>query len=270
MSTTIAQTAVVDPRAKLGNNVRIGHFCVIGPEVSIGDNTIIEDHAVVCGMTSIGEDNHIFHGCVIGSAPQDTSYTDAPTRVEIGHGNTFREHCTVNRGTEKEVGLTRIGDNNFFMIGTHIAHDCVLGDRIVIANNSLLGGHVHIGNDVTISGGVAVHHFASIGQLSFVGGLSRVLQDVPPFMIADGNPARPRAANVVGLKRHDYPKEDIEVLSRAYKLLYRSRVGIETARGELFGGGPIRPVLKHLFDSIDHTVGGRNGRGRDRRRSIAA
>jgi UDP-N-acetylglucosamine acyltransferase len=269
MSTMIAHSAVVDPRAKLGKNVRVGHFCVIGPDVTIGDNTEIDEHVIICGVTSIGEDNRFFPGCVIGSAPQDTSYKDQPTRVEIGHGNTFREYCTVNRGTEKEVGLTRVGDNCFFMIGTHIAHDCVLGDRIVIANNCLLGGHVHVGNDVTISGGVAVHHFASVGQLSFVGGISRVLQDIPPFMVADGNPARPRSANTVGLKRHDYPQEDIEVLSHAYKLLYRSRIGIENARTELMGSGPIRPVIKHLFNFIDNTIGGRNGRGRDRRRNVA-
>jgi UDP-N-acetylglucosamine acyltransferase len=269
MSTAIAQTAVVDPRAKLGKNVRIGHFCVIGPGITIGDDTLIEDHVVISGITSLGEENHVFPGCVIGAHPQDTSYQDSPTRVEIGHGNTFREHCTVNRGTEKEEGVTRVGDNNFFMIGTHIAHDCNLGDRIVIANNGMLGGHVHVGNDVTIAGGVGVHHFASIGQLSFIGGMSRILHDVPPYMIVDGQPSRPRSVNVIGLKRHDYPQEDIEVLTAAYKLLYRSRVGIERARTELFSRGPIRPVLKHLFDFIDHTCGGRHGRGRDRRRKAA-
>jgi UDP-N-acetylglucosamine acyltransferase len=269
MSTVIAQTAVVDPRAKLGRNVRIGHFCVIGPDVTIGDGTKIEDHVVISGVTSLGEDNHVFPGCVIGAHPQDTSYRDTPTRVEIGHGNTFREHSTVNRGTEKEEGVTRIGDNNFFMIGTHIAHDCRLGDRIVIANNGMLGGHVHVGNDVTIAGGVGIHHFASVGQLSFIGAMSRVLHDVPPYMIVDGQPARPRAANSVGLRRHDYSPDDIAVLTKAFKLLYRSRVGIENARGELLGSGPIRPVLKHLFDFIDHTSGGQKGRGRDRRRKAA-
>ena len=269
MSTVIAQTAVVDPRAKLGKNVRIGHFCVIGPNVSIGDNTLIEDHVVISGHSSLGEDNHVFPGSVIGAHPQDTSYQDSPTRVQIGHGNTFREHTTVNRGTEKEEGVTRVGDNNFFMIGTHIAHDCSLGDRIVIANNGLLGGHVHVGNDVTISGGVAIHHFASIGQLSFIGGMSRILHDVPPYMIVDGLPSRPRGVNVIGLKRHDYPQEDIDVLSLAYKLLYRSRIGADAAMSQLLSSGPIRPVLKHLFDFIDHTCGGRYGRGRDRRRKAA-
>jgi len=128
---------------------------------------------------------------------------------------------------------------------------------------------VHVGNDVTIAGGVGVHHFASIGQLSFVGGMSRVLHDVPPYMIVDGQPARPRSVNTIGLKRHDYPQEDIDVLTTAYKLLYRSRVGIEVARTDLLNREPIRPVLKHLFDFIDHTVGGRHGRGRDRRKKAA-
>lgn len=269
MSTVIAKTAVVDPRARIGANVRIGHFCVIGADVSIGDNTRIEDHVVISGVTRIGEDNHIFPGCVIGAHPQDTSYQDTPTRVEIGHGNTFREHCTVNRGTEKEEGVTQVGDNNFFMIGTHIAHDCNLGDRIVMANNVMLGGHVHVGNDVTIAGGAGVHHFASVGQLSFIGAMSRVIHDVPPYMIIDGQPCRPRSVNTVGLKRHDYPTEDIEVLTSAYKLLYRSRVGLEVARTELLSKGPIRPVLKHLFDFLEHTSGGRQGRGRDRRRKVA-
>ncbi len=269
MSNLIAQTAVVDPRAKLGCNVRIGHFCVIGPDVTIGNDTMIEDHVVISGVTQLGEGNHVFPGCVLGAHPQDLGYRDTPTRVEIGDGNTFREQCTVNRGTEKEDGLTRIGDNNYFMIGTHVGHDCKIGDRIVIANNTMLGGHVHIANDVTIAGGVGVHHFASIGQLSFVSAMSRVLHDVPPYMIVDGQPSKPRAANVVGLKRHDFPAEDIAAVTAAYKLLYRSRVGIECAREQLLGAGPIRPVLRHLFDFLDHTSGGRHGRGRDRRRKAA-
>lgn len=269
MSANIAQTAVVDPRARIGKNVRIGHFCVIGPEVSVGDGTHIEDHVVISGAATIGEENHLFPGVIIGAHPQDISYRDTPTCVEIGDGNVFREHCTVNRASEKEDGVTRIGDNNYFMTGTHIAHDCKLGDRIVIANNGMLGGHVHIGNDVTIAGGVGVHHFASIGQLSFVGAMSRVLHDVPPYMVVEGQPTRPRCVNVVGLKRNDYCPEDIRVLSDAYKLLYRSRVGVEAAREQLFGSGPIRPVLKHLFDFLEHSSGGRHGRGRDRRRKAA-
>jgi UDP-N-acetylglucosamine acyltransferase len=265
MGVKIAQTAVVDPRAQLGKNVRIGHFCVIGPDTVIGDGTLIEDHVIISGVTSIGHDNHIFPGVVIGSHPQDTSYRDTPTRVEIGDENVFREHCTVNRATEKEDGVTLVGNNNYFMTGTHIAHDCVVGDRIVIANNAMLGGHVRIGNDVTVAGGVGISHFASVGQLSFVSAMSRVLHDVPPFMIVDGSPTKPRAVNVIGLKRHNYSHDDIRVLTKAFRLLYRSRVGVETARQELFSQGPIRPVLSQLFECLDHSGGGAHGRGQDRR-----
>ncbi|QDT05938.1 Acyl-[acyl-carrier-protein]--UDP-N-acetylglucosamine O-acyltransferase [Rubripirellula lacrimiformis] len=269
MSSTIAQTAVVDPRAKLGRNVRIGHFCVIGPDVTIGDDTTIDSHCVISGNTSIGEENHFFSGCVIGTHPQDTGYRETPTCVQIGHGNTFREHCTVNRATEKEDGITRVGDNNYLMTGVHVAHDCKLGDRIVIANNGMLGGHVHVFNDVTIAGGVGVNHFASIGQMSFVSAMSRVLHDVPPYMIVDGQPAKPRAVNSVGLKRHDFPDDDIQVLTKAYRLIYRSRVGIEEARRELLETGPIRPVLKHLFDFLDYAGAGKHGRGRQQRKKAA-
>jgi len=269
MNTKISKAEVVDPRAKLGSGVHVGHFCVIGPDVTIGDNTLLEDHVVIAGITQIGSDNHFFPGCVVGAPPQDTGYQNAPTRVEIGDGNTFREHCTVNRATEKQDRVTRIGNHNYLMTGTHVAHDCLLGDRIVIANNAMLGGHVRIGNDVTFGGGVGVNHFASIGQLSYVSAMSRVLHDVPPFMIVDGQPARPRACNAIGLKRHDYPADDVAVLTNAFKLLYRSRVGIEAARAELFGAGPIRPVLKHLFDCIDHSASGAKGRGLDQRRKAA-
>ena len=269
MSTQIAQTAIVDPRAKIGRNVQVGHFCVIGPDVTIGDNTRLENNVVMAGVVRMGEDNHIFSGCVIGSEPQDTSYRDTDTCVEIGDGNTLREHCTVNRATEKEDGVTRIGDNNYLMTGTHVAHDCKLGDRIVIANNAMLGGHVHVGNDVTFAGGVGVNHFATIGQMSFISAMSRVLHDVPPFMIVDGQPAKPRAINSVGLKRHDYPSDDVRVLTDAYKLLYRSRVGLESAKTELLSRGQIRPVLIHLFDFLDQAAGGIHGRGRHHRKKAA-
>ncbi|TWU67559.1 MULTISPECIES: acyl-ACP--UDP-N-acetylglucosamine O-acyltransferase [Crateriforma] len=267
MGAQIEKTAAVDPRAELGPNVRIGHFCVVGPDVKIGEGTVIEDHVTIKGHTSIGRDNHIFAGCVIGTHPQDKSYRGTNTRVEIGDGNTFRELCTVNRASEKEDGVTRVGDSNYFMTQSHIAHDCKLGDRIVAANNCMIGGHVHIGNDVTIAGGVGIHHFVSVGQLSFIGAMSTVLHDVPPYMIVEGANARPRCVNVVGLKRNDYPQDDINVLNQAFRLLYRARVGVDAARDELLSIGPIRPVLRHLFDHLEHTGGGRHGRGRDRRKA---
>jgi len=269
MSVVIAQTAVIDPRARLGKDVRIGHFCVIGPDVTIGDRTRIEDHVIISGVTSIGNDNQFFPHCSIGSHPQDVSYRNSPTRVEIGNGNVFREQVTVNRASEKEDGTTRVGDHNYFMTGAHLAHDSQVGSRIVMANNVMIGGHAHVGDDVTIAGGAGIHHFASVGRLSFVGAMSRVLRDVPPFVIVEGYDAQPRCINSVGLKRHDYATEDIEVLNKAFKLLFRKKVGIEAAREEMFATGPIRPVLRDLFDSLDLTVAGRMGRGRDRRKKVA-
>ncbi|MEL6894640.1 MAG: acyl-ACP--UDP-N-acetylglucosamine O-acyltransferase [Planctomycetota bacterium] len=269
MTANIAPTAVVDPAAKIGNNVSIGHFCVIGPNAEIGDDTTLENHVTVIGHSKIGQRNHLFQNVVIGAQPQDVSYQGTDTRVEIGDDNIFREHCTVHRATEKEDGLTRIGHNCMFMCNTHIAHDCKLSDRIVIANNTMLAGHVHVQNDATISAGIGVHHFVSIGCFSFVGAMSRILQDVPPYMLVEGTPAKVRCANIVALRRNEYPAEDVRLVTEAYKLLYRSRVGAAAAKELLLAGGPMRPVLKHLFDFLEVSHSGRHGRGRDQRRKAA-
>lgn len=269
MSVTIADTAVVDPRAKLASGVRIGHFTVIGPGVTVGRNTIVENHVTLCGNTKIGENNRIFPGAVLGGDPQDLGYQGSDTRVVIGDGNIIREYVTINRGSEKEEGITQLGDNNFLMSHVHLGHDVSVGDRVVMANNVMIGGHCHIGNDITIAGGVGINQFTTVGSLSFISALSRVLHDVPPFMIVEGQPSKPRCVNSVGLKRHGYSAEDIEVLHAAYKLLYRSRIGVEPAREQLMNSGPIRPVMRQLFDFLDHSCGGRHGRGRDRRRKAA-
>ncbi|WP_153555702.1 acyl-ACP--UDP-N-acetylglucosamine O-acyltransferase [Roseimaritima sediminicola] len=267
MSTNIASTAAVDPKAIIDDDVQIGHFCVIGPNVRIGRGSVLANHVTVTGNTTIGEDNQFFQGAVIGEAPQDLSYRGEPTWVEIGHANVFREGVTINRATTKEDGYTRVGNNCYLMAGAHVAHDCSLGDRVTMANNTMLGGHVHIHNDVTISGGVGVSQFASIGCFSFVGAMSRVLHDVPPYMLVEGSPARPRCANVVALKRNNFSSDDIKALQSAFKLLYRSKVGQDEAAQLLLGSGPIRPVLKNVFDFLEHSRGGRHGRGRDRRRA---
>jgi UDP-N-acetylglucosamine acyltransferase len=269
MSVVIAPTAVVDPKANLGKDVRIGHFCVIGPDVTIGDRCRIEDHVSIIGVTRMGNDNQVFSHCSIGSHPQDVSYRASPTRVEIGDGNVFREQVTINRASEKEDGVTRVGNQNYLMTGTHIAHDCNVGNRIVMANNCMIAGHAHIHDDVTIAGGAGIHQFVSVGTLAFVGAMSRILQDVPPYVIIEGYDAKPRCINTVGLKRHDYHEDDIAVLTQAFRLLYRQRIGIEPSRAEMFKTGPIRPVLRHLFDSLETTCGGRAGRGRDRRKKAA-
>jgi UDP-N-acetylglucosamine acyltransferase len=269
MSAQIAATAVVDPRAKIGPGVHIGHFCVIGPGVKIGRDTIIENHVTLCGNTTIGEGNHIFPGAVIGAEPQDLSYQGTDTQVIIGDGNIIREYVTINRASEKEAGVTEVGDNNFLMAHVHLGHDVRVGDRVTMANNVMVGGHVHIGNDITIAGGVGVNQFASIGSMSFVSALSKVLHDVPPFMIVDGCPARPRCVNAIGLKRNGYSEDDVRVLQTAYRLLYKDLVGAEVARDRMLGSGPIRPVLRQLFDFMDESRTGRHGRGRDQRRKAA-
>lgn len=269
MSVNIAPTAAVDPRAKIDSDVQIGHFCVIGPDVTIARGTRLENNVTLMGHVDIGEDNHIFPNVVLGAHPQDLSYRNSPTRVEIGNSNTIREGVTINRGSEKEDGITRLGNQCYLMANVHIAHDCKVGDRVIMANNVMLGGHVHIHNDVTISGGVGIHHFASIGSFAFVGGLSRVLLDAPPFMMCDGIPAKPRCINIVALKRNNFPADDIKLISEAYKLLYRSKVGFEAARELLLARGPMSPCLKALFDFLEHQRGGNHGRGRDRRKKAA-
>jgi UDP-N-acetylglucosamine acyltransferase len=265
MPTIIAHTAVVDPRAELDDDVRIGHHCVVGANVKIGRGTRLENSVTLTGHTSIGRDNRFFPGCVIGGEPQDLSYQGSPTQVIIGDGNVFRECVTVNRGTEKDEGTTRIGHNCYFMANSHVAHDCIVDDRVIMANTVMLGGHVRVEHDATLSGGVAVHHFASIGCYAFVSGLSRVLQDIPPFMLAEGFPARPRCVNVVALKRKNFSTPSIRAISEAHKLLYRSKVGVKHAREILQGNGALIPELETLFAFIDESNLGKHGRGRDRR-----
>ncbi len=185
----------------------------------------------------------------------------------IGDSNVFRESVTVNRGTEKEEGITRIGSGCYLMTCAHVAHDCHVEDRVIMANTVMLGGHVHVQHDATLSGGVAVHHFASIGCYSFVSGLSRVLQDVPPFMLAEGFPARPRCVNIVALKRKNFDNEAIKAISEAHKLLYRSKVGVKHAREILAANVDLIPELQTLFEFIDNSNLGRPWSRRDRRKA---
>lgn len=267
MSVIIAHTAVVDPRAQIAEGVRIGHFCVIGPHVRIGAGTHLENHVTVIGNTTIGQHNHIFPNVVIGAEPQDLSYQGSPTQVLIGDGNVIREGVSINRATEKEDGCTSIGDHCYLMAYSHVAHDCRLSDRIVLANNVMLGGHVHIENDAILSGGVAVHHFASIGAYCFISGLSRVKQDVPPYMLAEGSPARPRTVNIVGLKRNGFSSDEIRVITETFKLYYRQAIGIEETRRLMTSCGPIQPSLLRLLDFLETQTTGKNGRARELRKA---
>ena len=267
MQHKIASTAVVDPQAELDADVEIGPFCLVGPQVRIGRGTQLLNHVTLTGRVELGRFNRVYPYTAIGSEPQDLSYRGADTRVVIGDYNIIRESVTIHRGTEKEAGLTQIGDRNFIMAGCHVAHDCKLGDSIILANATLLGGHVHIANDAVLSGSVVVHHFVSIGSYSFVAGLSRVLHDVPPYMLVEGVPAWPRCVNLVGLKRHGFSQEDSRGLAEAHRLLYRERVGLDHAREMLRAHQLLAPPVNQLFDFIQQQPAGRHGRGRERRRA---
>jgi UDP-N-acetylglucosamine acyltransferase len=267
MATHVENSAVVDPRAELDDDVWVGPFCVIGPKVRIGRGTQLINSVTVMGRVTIGRNNRIFPGAVIGGEPQDISYRGSDTAVVIGDGNVIREGVTINRGTEKETGVTTLGSDSFIMAGCHIAHDCWVGSRVIMANATLLGGHVHVQDDATLSGGVAVHHFTTIGSFSFTGGLSRVLHDVPPYMLAEGNPSRPRCINIVALKRNDFSSETIRALAEAHRLIYRSKVGLETARELLRANDELVPDVNHLIRLLQIKKGGRMGRGRDQRRA---
>ncbi len=259
--------ACVDPRAQLADDVEIGPFCVIGPHVTIGPGTRLENHVTIKGHVTIGRHNHIHANAVIGGEPQDISYRGSDTRVVIGDHNIIRESVTINRGTEKEDGVTTVGSHGYFMACVHIAHDCRIGDRVIIANNTMLGGHVHVHDYASLSGGVGVHHYATIGSFSFVSPLSRVLHDVPPYMLVEGFPCRPRCINVVALKRNNFSSEVIHALSEAHRLLYRAKVGLDHAREILRSNGHLCPQVNHLLGYAQGQHEGRHGRSRDIRRA---
>jgi len=260
-------TAVVEPAARLGAGVVVGPYCVVSGRSVVGRGTVLANHVTLMGDVTIGERNRIFANCVIGGDPQDISYRGTNTRVEIGDDNVIREGVTINRGSEKEGGLTSVGSSNYLMACCHVAHDCRIGDHVVIANGTLLGGHVRVHSRASLSGVVAVHHWATIGGYSFVAGLSRVLHDVPPFMLAEGSPARPRCINVVALKRGGFPQETIEAIAEAHRLLYRAKVELEAAREILRSQGRLPPPVVELIDFLGRQREGRHGRARERRRA---
>jgi UDP-N-acetylglucosamine acyltransferase len=267
MASLIAHNASIDPRAEIDDEVEIGAFCVVGPQVRIGRGTKLESHVTLMGRVTIGQNNHIFPGAVIGGHPQDISYRGSDTEVVIGDHNVIREGVTINRATEKEEGVTSIGSDNFLMACSHVAHDCRLGDRIIMANAVLLGGHVRVHDHASFSGAVAVHHYTTIGSYSFIAGLSRVLHDVPPFMLVEGQPTRPRCINVVALKRNNFAPEAIECLAEAHRLLYRSKVGLDHAREILRSNGRIVPQVTELLSFVQQQQEGKHGRSRERRRA---
>lgn len=224
----IAGTAVVSPQAKLGDNVKIGPFCIVEDDVAIGAGTILDSHVVVKRFTSLGENNHLHAGVVLGSDPEDKNFSGARSYLKIGNRNIFREHSTASRGTPPE-STTVIGDDNYIMIGVHVAHNCQLGDNIVVCNNCSLAGYVAVGDGAFLSGGVVVHQFSKIGRLAMIGGNTRVNLDVPPFLLTSDFNVTAKGLNLVGLKRAGFGADAIRQLKQAYRILYRSGLPLNEA-----------------------------------------
>jgi len=227
---SIHPTAIVESGAQLGENVCIGAHTIVRSQVRIAEGTTIGPHCVIEGRTTIGRDNRIFQFNSIGAVPQDKKYAGEPTELTIGDRNTVREFCTFNLGTAQDAGVTRIGSDNWIMAYVHIAHDCQVGDRTTLANNTTLGGHVHLGDWVTVGGLTGIHQFVKVGAHVMVGFGSAVSQDVPPFMLVDGNPLAVRGFNVEGLRRRGFDAPRIAAVKQMHKLLYREGKTFEQAR----------------------------------------
>ncbi|AVY92663.1 MULTISPECIES: acyl-ACP--UDP-N-acetylglucosamine O-acyltransferase [Microvirgula] len=233
---SIHPTALIDPAAQIDTDVEIGAYAVIGPHVSVGKGSKIGHHTVVEGHTRIGENNTVFPFASLGQAPQDKKYAGEETRLEIGNGNTIREFCTLNLGTVQDVGVTRVGNDNWIMAYVHIAHDCQVGDHCILANNATLAGHVTLGDWVVLGGLTALHQFCHVGAHAMTAGGSIVVQDIPPYVMAAGNHASPVGINSEGLKRRGYSAEAIKAIRMAYKQLYRNGLSFDDAKAQIAKG----------------------------------
>ncbi len=224
----IHATAIVSPSATIGEGTEIGPYCIIGDHVSIGENCWLQHHVTIMGPTKIGRENQFYSYACIGQRSQDLKYSSEPTYLEIGDRNNFREFSTVHRATA-ESNATRVGNDGNFLSYSHIAHDCVVGDHVIFSNNGTVAGHVEVGDYANIGGLTAVHQFCRVGAHAITGGCSKIVQDVPPFFIADGNPAEIRGVNAVGLERRGYSPEQLKTLKECYRLLYRSNLNVKQA-----------------------------------------
>jgi len=250
MAVNIHPTAQVAPGAELGDGVEVGAYAVIGPDVQVGANTRIGPHAVIQGPTRIGADNVIFQFASVGSAPQDKKYKGEPTRLEVGDRNVIRECVTLNRGTTKDQGVTRIGNDNLFMAYAHVAHDCQVGNQCVLANNATLGGHVHLGDWVIMGGLSAIHQFCKVGAHAFIANNAAVTRDVPPYVMTVGQPAGAHSVNSEGLKRRGFTPEQIRNIRNAFRLLYRSGLKLADATAQLEALAREQPEIKLIVEFL--------------------
>jgi UDP-N-acetylglucosamine acyltransferase len=255
----ISPLAVVDPKASLAEDVEVGPFCTIGPDVVIGPGTRLLSHVAIMGRVTLGRDNILYPNVVLGGPPQDKKYKGEPTRLEIGDGNILREAVTIHIGTPNGTGCTRIGSHNMFMVNVHLGHDVQLGDNCILANNVMIAGHVSVGDNVAMMGGVGVHHFVRIGEYSFVGGMSRIHHDVPPFCKIDGADEI-RGLNQVGLKRAGFPEQDIEALEQAYRKLFFREKPFSVAMAEFDLNNGLNTHVRRMVEFLRERDMGRQGR----------
>ncbi|CAD6530773.1 Acyl-[acyl-carrier-protein]--UDP-N-acetylglucosamine O-acyltransferase [Paraburkholderia metrosideri] len=252
----IHPSAIVEEGAVIGARVRIGPYCCVGADVEIGEGSVLKSHVVVNGHTRIGRDNVIYPFATIGEDNQDLKYAGEPTLVEIGDRNRIRESVTIHRGTVQGGGLTKVGNDNLLMVNAHVAHDCVIANHCILANNATLGGHVTIDDYVIVGGMCAVHQFCTIGAHVMVGGCSGIAQDVPPFIMAQGNHASPNGVNTTGLQRRGFSQEAIQAIRRAYKVLYRSGKTLEEAKPEIAEIASSHAEVQMFYDFLSRSTRG--------------
>jgi len=252
----IHPSAIVHPRARLGENVSIGAYSMVGEHVEIGEATRVGPHVVIEGHTRIGKDNRIFQFCSLGAAPQDKKYADEPTRLEIGDGNTIREFCTLNCGTAQDAGVTRLGNDNWVMAYVHLAHDCQIGDHTIFANNAQLAGHVHVGDYAILGGFTGVHQFVRIGAHSFTAIATVLVHDLPPYVMAAGDSAKPYGINTEGLRRRGFSSAALAGIKRAYKTLYKSSLTLDQAKAQLAEQAKTCAEISLLADFLQSSTRG--------------
>ncbi|MEE4161284.1 MAG: acyl-ACP--UDP-N-acetylglucosamine O-acyltransferase [Woeseiaceae bacterium] len=252
----IHPTAIIADSAVVADDVEIGAYSIIGDHVEIGSGSRIGSHVVINGPTVIGRDNRIYQFASIGDDPQDKKYADQPTRLEIGDGNTIREFCTISRGTVEDEGVTRLGSNNWIMAYVHIAHDCVIGDNTIMANNATLAGHVHVGDWVIFAGFSGAHQFCKIGAHAFMGMYAGANRDIPAYVTCSGTPATPRGINSEGLKRRGFSEAQIRNIKNAYRLVFRKGKKLAEAVEELTALVDEQPELRLFLDSLTQSERG--------------
>ena len=253
--TNIHPTAVIDPSARIGEGCEIGPYCVIGADVDIGAGCTLQHHVGIQGPSRFGKENVFFPFSTLGQKTQDLKYAGEPTRLEVGDGNTFREFVTVHRGTAAESS-TRIGNRGYFLAYAHVAHDCMVGDEVIFSNNATLAGHVEVGDFAVLGGVTAIHQFCRIGAHAMTGGCSKIVQDVPPFMLADGNPAKVRSYNKVGMERRGINEQAMRAVREAYRIIYRLSLNLPQAIEQMRADLPELPEIGQIIAFISYSPRG--------------